>query len=191
MPRKGNFSRTSQLAAARTKRVRHELPSDTSSRRSASERKLALCQHDDLDHGDMATQQWLLFHIAELNEIIRDLICPHCAASGLRITIDPKNQGFCSSVMLECHSCGDNDAFRRSVYTSPRLQGETRGDVAFDVNTRMVLLAHELGLGYAALKKMSKVLGIPGFHLKSYQRHDRRVTGRLWKNNRVQLGYCY
>ncbi|KAK1901773.1 Acid alpha-amylase [Dissostichus eleginoides] len=36
----------------------------------------------------------------------------------------------------------------------------------------MVLLAHELGLGYAALKKISKVLGIPALHLKTYQRHD-------------------
>ncbi|KAI4814438.1 hypothetical protein KUCAC02_003634 [Chaenocephalus aceratus] len=34
----------------------------------------------------------------------------------------------------------------------------------------MVLLAHELGLGCAALKKISKVLGIPGLHLKTYQR---------------------
>ncbi|KAF3837907.1 hypothetical protein F7725_009675 [Dissostichus mawsoni] len=40
----------------------------------------------------------------------------------------------------------------------------------------MVLLAHELGLGYAALKKISKVLGIPALHLKAYQRHDKRVT---------------
>ncbi|KAK1874926.1 Protein RAD61 [Dissostichus eleginoides] len=40
----------------------------------------------------------------------------------------------------------------------------------------MVLLAHELGLGYAALKKISKVLGIPALHLKTYQRHDKRVT---------------
>ena len=45
-------------------------------------------------------------------------------------------------------------------------------DVAFDVNVRMVLLAHELELGYAALKKISKVLGIPGLYLKMYQKHD-------------------
>ena len=47
----------------------------------------------------------------------------------------------------------------------------------FDVNVRMVLLAHKLGLGYAALKKISKVLGIPGLHLKTYQKHDKTVTG--------------
>lgn len=36
-------------------------------------------------------------------------------------------------------------------------------------------------MGYAALRKVSKVLGIPSLHLKTYQRHDKRVTGRLWK----------
>ena len=30
-------------------------------------------------------------------------------------------------------------------------------DVAFDVNIRLVLLAHELGLGYAAQKKITVV----------------------------------
>ncbi|KAF3856788.1 hypothetical protein F7725_017511, partial [Dissostichus mawsoni] len=87
------------------------------------------------------------------------------------------------------------------MYTT-RLQDETRKDVAFDVNVRMVLLAHELGLGYAALKKISKVLGIPALHLKTYQRHDKRVTGsskameqesakRMWARsvNRHQVRY--
>ena len=41
----------------------------------------------------------------------------------------------------------------------------------------MVLLAQELGLGYAALRKISTVLGIPGLHLKTYQKHNKRVTG--------------
>ena len=67
------------------------------------------------------------------------------------------------------------------MFTSTRLHQETRGDVAFDVNIRMVLLAHELGLGYAALKKISKILGIPGLCLKTFQRHDKTVTGRLWQ----------
>jgi hypothetical protein len=59
--------------------------------------------------------------------------------------------------MVECADCeGDRDAFRRSVYTSSRLQECSRGDVAFDINVRMVLLAHELGLGYAALKNKQR-----------------------------------
>ncbi|CAM4571374.1 unnamed protein product [Leuciscus chuanchicus] len=79
-------------------------------------------------------------------------------------------------LLLECSNCKGESGYRRSVYTSTRLQSETRGDVAFDVNVRMVLLAHELGMGYAALRKVSKVLGIPSLHLKTYQRHDKRVT---------------
>ncbi|KAJ8377932.1 hypothetical protein AAFF_G00249950 [Aldrovandia affinis] len=40
----------------------------------------------------------------------------------------------------------------------------------------MVLLSHELGLGYAALKKISKVLGIPGIRTTTYLRHNKTVT---------------
>lgn len=38
------------------------------------------------------------------------------------------------------------------------------------MNVRVVLLPHELGLGYAALRKISKVPGIPALHLKTYQK---------------------
>ena len=43
--------------------------------------------------------------------------------------------------------------YRKSIYrlTSTRLQDGTRNDVAFDLNVRMVLLAHELGLGYGKI----------------------------------------
>jgi len=40
-------------------------------------------------------------------------------------------------------------------------------------------------LGYAALRKISKVLGLPGLHLKTYQRDGKRVTGD--NGNRVLL----
>ena len=83
----------------------------------------------------------------------------------------PQNQGFCTSLVLKCSLC-ERDGYRKSAFTSPRLQDVSRNDVMFDVNVRMVLLAHKLGLGYAALKKISKVLGIPGLHLKTYQKHD-------------------
>ena len=53
--------------------------------------------------------------------------------------------------MIECADCeGDRDEFRRSVYTSSRLQGCSRGYVALDMNVRMALLANKFGLGYAA-----------------------------------------
>ena len=131
-----------------------------------------------------ATQQWLSIHLDQINNLVRELICPTCLnCTGLQGTIDSANQGFCSSVMLQCTHCQEGDKYRKSVYTSTRLQDSTRGDVAFDINVRMVLLAHELGLGYRALKKISKVLGIPSMHLKSYQRHDKKVTGKYQNRN--------
>ncbi|XDV25679.1 hypothetical protein PO909_029555 [Leuciscus waleckii] len=145
---------------------------------STSDRKLSLGNQGGFNDSatDCATQQWLIIHVARLNELISDLVCPNCAASDLFINIDPVNHGFCSSLLLECSTCKGESGYRRSVYTSTRLQSQTRGDVAFDVNVRMVLLAHELGMGYAALREVSKVLGIPSLHLKTYQRHDKRVT---------------
>lgn len=144
---------------------------------SASLRKLSLGREEPSAPEDTATQQWLILHVTKLNELIHGLICPNCAATGLQIKIDPVNQGFCSNLLLECCKCESN-AYRRSVFTSPRLQDVSRCDVAFDVNVRMVLLAHELGLGYAALRKITAVLGIPGLHLKTYQKHNRTVAGR-------------
>lgn len=145
---------------------------------NASMRKL-LCDGESYETNDLATQQWLLLHVARLNELIHELVCPNCAGSGLRVTIDPQNQGFCSTLMLECTLCDSESKYSRSVFSSTRLGEESRSDVAFDVNVRMVVLAHELGLGYAGLRKVSKILGIPGLHIKTYQRHDRRVTGEL------------
>lgn len=171
--------RRQQLSLARQKAKQsneedYQVPSQ-----SASMRKLSIGK--ELDSGEQrASQQWLIVHVARLNELVNGLICPNCAGTGLKINIDPQNQGFCSSLLLECSLC-ERDGYRKSIYTSTRLQDGTRNDVAFDVNVRMVLLAHELGLGYAALKKISKVLGIPALHLKTYQKHDKRVTGRLWK----------
>ena len=171
--------RRQQLTIARESKIGYisnELPCAV----SASERKLSMgnlggdIQKDEAQTG--ATQQWLLVHVGRLNYLIQDLLCPNCAGSGLEIHIDPQNYGFCSNLSLECCLC-KGDPYRTSVYTSTRLQEETRSDVAFDVNVRMVLLAHELGMGYAALKKISKVLGIPALHLRTYQRHDKRVTG--------------
>ena len=185
MPRLTKLSakRKTQMGLARSTRIYQpaELPHNPPVN-SASGRKLFTNREVIEGATDCATQQWLIVHVSRLNEMINDLLCPNCAESDLSINIDEKNQGFCSSLILECNCCKAEGGYRRSVYTSTRLQSETRGDVAFDVNVRMVLLAHELGLGYAALKKISKVLGIPSLHLKTYQRHDKRVTGRLWKD---------
>lgn len=66
------------------------------------------------------------------------------------------NQGFSSSLLLECKECKSLDnGYRTSVFSSSRPQEASTNDVAFDMNVRMVLSAHELGLRYAALKEIS------------------------------------
>ena len=49
----------------------------------------------------------------------------------------------------------------------------------FDINTMMTLLTHELGMSYACLVKISNVLSLPLMHLKTFQRHDKKVTGEI------------
>ena len=128
---------------------------------SASQRKLSLGKEEcDSGGAERVSQQWLIIHVARLNELFSELICPKCAGTGLHITIDSENQGFCCSLLLKCTLC-KNDNFLKSVYTSTRVHDEIRSDVAFDVNVRMVLLAHELGLGYAALQKDKHCFGDP------------------------------
>ena len=73
---------------------------------SALMRKLTFQQQECSDSGgnQSVTQQWLV-HVARLNELIGGLICPNCAGTGLKVNIDPNNQGFCSSLLLECSPC--------------------------------------------------------------------------------------
>ncbi len=150
---------------------------------SASRRKIeteSSRSDEPSSQAEPATQKWLIGHVSQLNKLVSELVCPNCVHEGLEVTLDPQNKGFCTALMLVCKNCPKGkDQFTKSVYTSPRIQESERGDVAFEINTRMVLLAHELGLGYAALEKISKVLGVPVMHLKTYQRHDRKVTGKM------------
>lgn len=182
MGRTSKKSRKGQLALAREKKTDPLREQKTPEPSTASERKLRaveICGEDSTP----ATQQWLLMHLTRINELIGDLLCPNCLGVGnccLKVTIDENHFGFCNQVILACSQCPSNgNEFTKSVFSSTRLGESNRGDVAFDINTRMVLLSHELGLGYTALKKMGKVLGIPPFRLKTYQAHDRTVTGRL------------
>lgn len=193
MPKERNFIHSfskrkhCQLSVARTSRgkVEERRSDDETPLATASSRKLALGKGQSATDGaddstaPRETQQWLLVHVAQLNKLVSGLVCPKCSGFGLQVIVDPQNYGFCSSVLLQCSLCEGHDKYYKSVYTSTRLQEESRSDVAFDINIRMVLLAHELGMGYAALKKISKVLGIPALHLKTYQRHNKKVTGRL------------
>ncbi|KAK7088262.1 hypothetical protein V1264_022198 [Littorina saxatilis] len=60
--------------------------------------------------------------------------------------------------------------------SSPRMQDSDSKNIAFEVNPMMVLFSHEVGGSYAVLETFSAVMGIPAMHLKTYQRHDKKVT---------------
>ncbi|KAJ8391913.1 hypothetical protein AAFF_G00083840 [Aldrovandia affinis] len=138
---------------------------------SASKRKLSLDLAYSKEHAAAATQDWLLVHVGQLNGLIANLLSPDCGETKLKVEIGQGNQGFSSNLVL---GCGAGEcAYCRSIFSSPRLQDES---MAYDINVRMVLLAHELGMGYAALKKISKVLGIPGIAHKTYVKHNKTVS---------------
>ena len=101
---KASKKRAKQLALARKIIERGSNTSNDDIPESASLRKLKQ-QSPDRGSDQYATQQWLIVHVARLNELIGDLICPNCTGSGLQIQIDPQNQGFCNSLLLECSLC--------------------------------------------------------------------------------------
>ena len=65
--------------------------------------------------------------------------------------------GFAKSLHLECTNCEYTGG---SVYSSPRLHDSAQMNVAFEINTVMAMLVHELGKGHAALQKFQTVLGL-------------------------------
>ena len=64
---------------------------------------------------------------------------------------------------------------RFHIHSSPRLHDSAQLNVAFEINTVMTMLVHELGKGHAALQKFQTVLGLNNMHLKTFQRHNRKV----------------
>jgi len=99
--------RKQQLRFARCNIMKYIKVADKPSGSSTSDRKLSLGNQWGVNDSatDCATQQWLIIHVVRLNELVRDLLFPNCAASDLFINIDPVNHGFCSSLLLECNNC--------------------------------------------------------------------------------------
>lgn len=88
---------------------------------TASSRKLSLGKgqsviEEDESGATRGTQEWLLVHVARLNELVSELVCRMCARFSLKVIVDPQNHGFCSTVLLQCSLCEVHDKYCKSVY---------------------------------------------------------------------------
>ncbi|XP_055882678.1 uncharacterized protein LOC129925822 [Biomphalaria glabrata] len=104
-----------------------------------------------------------------------DALCPNCFQSSLTIrVIKDENMGFASKLKLCCRSssCG----YTKSKFSSPRIQKSNCSNVAFEINTKMVLYSHEIGKGFTSLQTFSSVLGISGISQRAFKDHDNKIT---------------
>lgn len=119
-------------------------------------------------------QEWIFIHILQLSKLFGDVLCGECHSPGLALEImEGKQQGFSARLRLQCTACKHH----QEVYTSPRLPSEETKRPPFDINRRMTLASHEIGAGHASLRKIANVMGMPNMHLKTFQAHDKQVTG--------------
>ena len=100
-----------EATGKQSSKINDEMPS------RASMRKLSLGKQEECSGDQRATQQWLIVHVEHLNNLITEVIRPSCA--GLKIYIDPQNQGFCTILVLRCSMC-ERDGYRKSISATPR-----------------------------------------------------------------------
>ena len=119
-------------------------------------------------------QVWSLVHMFQLTRLVCDVPFPGCNETGLSIfACQGENAGFASKLALICDGCG----YEKFEMSSPRIQDSDSKNVAFEINRRMVVLSHEMSGSYGVLQTFNTVLGISGMHQKTFQKHDKKVTG--------------
>ncbi|KAI8745420.1 serine/threonine-protein kinase kinX [Biomphalaria glabrata] len=76
--------------------------------------------------------------------------------------------GFASKLKLGCSisSCG----FTKSKFSSPRIHKSNCSNVAFEINTKMVLYSHEIGKGFTSLQTFSSQRAF------KFKDHDNKIT---------------
>jgi hypothetical protein len=111
-----------------------------------------------------------------MNQMFDNVLCGNCLKPGLTVQIlQGMQRGFSSRIKLMCPNCPEG----QEIYTSPRVKSEdARYLQPFDINRRLTLVSHELGAGHSSLRKISNVMGMPNMHLKTYQMHDKKMSGQ-------------
>lgn len=142
-------------------------------RPSASRRKIEAMKTAANDV-EVQDQNWILLHVFQLTRLLCDIHCPECLETGLSVNVcTGENAGFAAKLALRCDGCG----YAKFEFSSPRIGDSTSMNVAFEANRRMTMFSHEIGGSHAALQSFSTVMGIPGMHLKTFQSHDKKVSG--------------
>jgi hypothetical protein len=126
--------------------------------------------------GDGMEQSWILAHVFQLTRLLKDVSCPTCGETGLYISVcegSEQRAGFASKLALTCDLC----KYQNFEMSSPRTQFSDKKNVAYEINPRMVVFSHEVGGSFAVLEKFGAVMGMPTMHVKTFQGHDKKVTG--------------
>lgn len=126
--------------------------------------------------GDGMEQTWILAHVYQLTRLLTDVSCPTCGETGLHISVcegSDQRAGFASKLALTCDLC----EYKKFEMSSPRTHFSDKKNVAYEINPRMVVFSHEVGGSFSVLEKFGAVMGMPTMHVKTFQGHDKKVTG--------------
>ena len=178
---KAKRSRNAQLAAARLCRGKDGPCSDgvldRSDGVSVRKKRKNDCVHAGASRetmgasdrmGEGEQQNWSIVHMFQLTRLLCETLCPECLETGLSVTILPdQNACFSSKLRLCCDACG----YEKEEMSSPRVQDSDQKNVAFEINSKMVLLSHEVGDSHAVLQKFAAETGMPAMHPKTFQSH--------------------
>ena len=128
---------------------------------------------------DGMEQSWIIAHVFQLTCLLTDVSCPTCGETELFISVcegSDQRAGFASKLALTCDLC----EYKKSEMSSPQTQFSDKKNVAYEVNPRMVVFSHEVSGSFAVLEKLGAVMGMPTKHVKTFQGHDKKVTGKCF-----------
>jgi hypothetical protein len=125
-------------------------------------------------------RQYIIADVSQINKLLSSLQCPDCGERLLKFVTE-KQMGFASEMILSCTGC--NETIKK-CYSSPRCLEKNadgtftpgkHGHGNYEINLLLVFLMHELGLGFAAIKKTCSILGIPCMADSTYEELSKYV----------------
>lgn len=141
---------------------------------SASRRKLKLVKEkigptDAVK--DVETKERCIIELETLKDLFAMFTCSECGTEGSFDVYFGERMGYSRQIHIKCQRC----PFVAKKYSCSRKSNSEQANKGFDVNNAMVVCFNELGLGYAALKKFSALVNIPGMHSTTYEKLTKHV----------------